>query len=66
MDIQNIKVSRRNSPPGACVEFVGQDGQTIEVELRGEEFADMTSEDIIRHAKVTMGGVNAKLHEGTP
>ena len=48
------------------MEFDGQDGQTIEVELRGEDFADMTSEDIIRHAKVTMGGVNAKLHEGTP
>jgi hypothetical protein len=65
MQIANVKVSRSKAPPGACVEFVGQDGQTIEIELRGEGVAEMSDEDIIAHAKSTMGDVNA-ASDGNP
>jgi hypothetical protein len=58
MDIGNIKVSHRRTPPGACVEFIGKDGQTIEVELRGDEFVDMADDEIIRRAKTTIGDVS--------
>jgi hypothetical protein len=58
MQVENIKISRRKTPSGACVEFIGRDGQTIEVELRGEEIADMTDEQIIGRAKMTMGEVS--------
>jgi hypothetical protein len=63
MHTQNIKVTRRRTPPGACVEFVGKEGQTIEVELRGEDFANMTDEDIIRHAKAAMDSIAATPSE---
>ena len=58
MEIPNIKVSHRKTPSGACVEFIGKDGQSIEVELRGNEFVDMADDEIIRRAKATMGGVS--------
>lgn len=58
MDIVTIKVSHRSTPPGACVEFIGKDGQTIEVELRGDEFVDMADDEIIRRAKTMMGDVS--------
>lgn len=59
MQIVGTKVSHRKSPPGACVEFTGSDGESIEVELRGEEFVDMSDQDIIARAKATMSGAGA-------
>lgn len=58
MQIVEIKVSRRKTPPGACVEFIGANSETIEVELRGEEFAEMSDDEIIGRAKATMTGAS--------
>lgn len=55
MQIANTKVSHRKTPPGASVEFIGAGGEAIEIELRGEEFVDMSDEDVIARAKATMG-----------
>lgn len=54
MEIVEVKVSPRKTPPGACVEFLGRDGESIEIELRGNEFATMTEQEIIVRAKSTM------------
>lgn len=56
MQIVEIKVSHRKTPAGACVEFLGSNGESIEVDLRGEEFAEMTDPEIIARAKATMSG----------
>ena len=58
MQIVETKVSRRRTPPGACVEFIGANSESIEVELRGEEFAEMSDEEIIGRAKATMTGAS--------
>ena len=58
MQIVETKVSHRKTPPGACVEFLGSNGENIEVELRGEEFAEMSDPDIIARAKATMSGAS--------
>jgi hypothetical protein len=36
------------------VEFVSRDGESIEIELRGDEFATMTDQEIVARAKATM------------
>lgn len=54
MQIVEVKVPRRKTPPGACVEFMGRDGESIEIELRGDEFATMTDQEIVARAKSTM------------
>jgi len=59
MQIVETKVSRRKTPPGACVEFFGSNGESIEVELRGEGFADLSDEEIIARAKSTMSGAGS-------
>jgi len=59
MQIVETKVSRRKTPPGACVEFMGSTGESIDVELRGEGFADMSDADIIARAKSTMRGAGS-------
>lgn len=59
MQIVETKVSRRKTPPGACVEFVGANGESIEVELRGDDFADMADTEIVSRAKVTMSGAGS-------
>lgn len=59
MQIVETKVSHRKTPPGACVEFLGSNGESIEVELRGREFAEMSDQDIIARAKATMSGAGA-------
>ena len=56
MQIVETKVAHRKTPPGACVEFWGAGGESIEVELRGEEFAGMSDDDIIARARATMSG----------
>jgi hypothetical protein len=58
MHIVETKVIRRKTPPGACVEFIGSNGESIEVELRGEGFADMGDAEIIARAKSTMSSAS--------
>lgn len=65
MQIVGTKVSHRKTPPGACVEFMGADGESIEVDLRGEEFADMGDADIVARAKSAMSGAGAGGDEPT-
>lgn len=48
-------------PPGACVEFIGREGESIEIELRGHDFETMTDADIIARAKSTMTDVG-RIH----
>lgn len=52
MQIRDIKVFRRKS--GTCVEFVGEDGIGIEVELHGDDLAGMSDEAIIARARSNM------------
>lgn len=59
MQIVGTKVSHRKTPPGAFVEFTGSDGASIEVELRGEEFVEMSDENIVARAKATMSGAGS-------
>lgn len=61
MQISDIKVSRRKTPPGACIEFIGREGESIEIELRGHDFETMTDADIIARAKSTMTDVG-RIH----
>lgn len=64
MQIVEVKVSRRKTPPGACVEFMGRDGESIEIELRGDEFATMADQEIVARAKSTMTDAGRILEEG--
>lgn len=64
MQIVEVKVSRRKTPPGACVEFVGRNGESIEIELRGDEFATMTDQEIIARAKSTMTDAG-RIHDAS-
>lgn len=54
MQIVEVKVSRRKTPPGASVEFVGREGESIEIDMRGDEFGTMTDHEIVARAKSTM------------
>lgn len=52
MQISDVKIFRRKS--GTCVEFVGADGVSIEVELHGDDLAELTDEAVITKARATM------------
>lgn len=62
MQIVEAKVFRRKTPPGACVEFMGRDGESIEIELRGDGFDTMTDQEIVARARTTMADVG-RIHE---
>lgn len=59
MQIVETKVSRRKTPPGVCVEFIGSNGESIEVELRGEGLSDLSDAEIIARAKSTISSAGA-------
>jgi hypothetical protein len=59
MQVVETKVSHRKTPPGACVEFLGAQGESIEVELRGDEYAGMGDKDVVRRARAAMSGAGA-------
>ena len=63
MQIVETKVLRRKTPPGACVEFFGSNGESIEVEMRGEGFGDLSDAEIIARAKSTMSGAGSPQAE---
>jgi hypothetical protein len=54
------RVSRGKTPPGVCVAFIGREGETIEIELRGEEYADMDDEAIVERAKAATREVSQR------
>lgn len=62
MLIENVKVFRRKN--GVCVEFIGRDSEAIEVELHGDDLADLPDDAIIARAKATMSDVGRPEAEG--
>lgn len=62
MQIVSTQVRRRQTPPGTSVEFLGRDGETIVIDLRGES-AGIDDQEAIRRAKAAMASVPGE-HEG--